>query len=253
MAVRLYSWLALGLGAYLAFTVSSMPAATAYRFFAPAELRLMGLEGTIWSGGAGLGSAAGFSLHDIRWDIRALPLLTGRVSGRVQARFADGFVETAIDASPSRIEFGGLNASTSLPALAKMLPIEGTQGLVSLALDELSLEDGRPTAVVGRGRVAQLAVPPLLPGAGPALIPLGDYEIVFKDTGGDGIAADIRDTGGPLEVAGSLTLDREGNYTLAGAVAARPDAPQELVQGLELMTGEPDAEGRRPFSLTGSL
>lgn len=249
-----YAWLALGLGAYLAFAVSSLPASTAYRLFAPSELRLMGVTGTVWSGGAALGSAGGFPLHDIRWQVGALPLFTGRVSGRLQARLADGFVDTRLTATPRRVELRDVKASTSLPSLGGLLPIKGMQGLVSLALDDLRLANGRPTAVLGRARLAKLAVPPLLPGGGGStLIPLGDYEIVFKDAGGNGIAAEFHDTGGPLQVSGSLALDKKQNYTLRGFVAARPDASPELVQGLRAMTGEPDSAGRRPFSLSGSL
>jgi hypothetical protein len=248
-----YSWLALGLGAYVAFVISSIPAATVYRFFGPAELRLAGLEGTLWSGGAALGSVEGLSLHDIRWNLATLPLAAGRASGKVEARLPDGFVATDVSATPSRVMLRGLDASTSLPALGAVLPVQGAEGLVSLALDELRLDDGRPTKALGRVRIAQLAVPPLMPGAGTALIPLGNYEIVFKDAGGEGIAADIHDTGGPLEVMAQLRLDRAGNYTLEGVAAPREGASTELVQGLTIMTGEPDAEGRRPFSLTGSL
>jgi hypothetical protein len=248
-----YSWIALGLGAYVAFVITSIPAATVYRFFGPAELRLAGIEGTLWSGGAALGSVEGLALHDIRWDLSALPLFARRAAGYVEARLPDGFVTTDVSASPSRVVLRGLEASTSLPALGKLLPLEGVEGLVSLALDELRLDDGRPTKAVGRVRIAQLAAPPLMPGAGGTLIPLGNYDVVFKDTGGDGIAAEIRDTGGPLEVTAELHLDAAGHYTLEGAAAPREGASTELVQGLTLMTGEPDAEGRRPFSLTGSL
>lgn len=248
-----YSWLALGLGAYAAFVISSIPAATAYRFFGPAELRLAGLQGTVWSGGAALGSVGPLSLQDIRWHLAALPLFAGRAAGTIEARLPDGFVTSSVSATPSRVVLTGLEASTSLPALGTLLPIGAVEGLVSLMLEELRLEDGRPTKVLGRVRIAQLAAPPLMPGAAAELIPLGNYDIVFKDAGGEGIAAEIRDTGGPLEVAGTLSLDAEGNYKLEGVAAARDDAPPELVQGLKLMTGEPDAHGRRPFSLSGSL
>ncbi|HEU4617172.1 MAG TPA: type II secretion system protein N [Gammaproteobacteria bacterium] len=247
------SWLALGLGAYVAFAVSSIPASTVYKLFAPPDLRLAGLDGTVWSGGAALGSVGPLSLHDVRWDIAALPLVTGRLSGRVEGRLADGFVETNVSATPSRVVLTGLSASTSVPALGTLLPLKGVEGLVSVALEELRLQNGWPTKAVGKVRVAQLAVPPLMPGTAAGLIALGDYEIVLKEGDGEGIAAEIHDAGGPLEVAGTLTLDPAGNYKLEGVAAARRDAPEELVQGLKLMTGEPDSSGRRPFSLSGSL
>jgi len=38
-----------------------------------------------------------------------------------------------------------------------------------------------------------------------------------------------------------------------GGLKPRPDAPQELVDGINVMTTEPDAEGRRRLMLNGSL
>ncbi|HEX5420330.1 MAG TPA: type II secretion system protein N [Gammaproteobacteria bacterium] len=249
-----YAWLAFGLLAYLAFAVSSLPAAAVYRFFAPQELRLLGVDGTLWSGGAALGSASGFPLHDIHWHIDASALLTGRLAGRVQARLSDGFVDTRFSARPIGADLTALQASTSLPALAALLPIKGIQGLVSLALGEVRFENGRLVAAVGQVRLSQLAVPTLMPAGGRSEpVELGNYEIVFKDTGGRGIAAEFHDTGGPLQVSGTLSLDPKQRYEIKGLLAPRANAPKELVQGLELVTGSPDAKGQRAFSLTGSL
>jgi hypothetical protein len=71
--------------------------------------------------------------------------------------------------------------------------------------------------------------------------------------GGEAIEGRLADTGGPLEVLGRLALARDRNYELEGLVRARPEADADLVRGLEFMTGEPDASGRRPFNLSGSL
>jgi general secretion pathway protein N len=248
-----YAWLALGAGAYLAFALSTLPAATAYRLFAPAALRLSGVDGTLWSGSATLGSAGGLPMRDIVWRVDALPLLTGRVAGRVQARLADGFVESDIRASFGGVVLDDLRGSTSMPALAPWVPLQGADGLVSVAMTRLRLENGWPTEAVGEARIAELRVPPLMAsGNASELIPLGNYQIAFGDAP-SGISARIRDTGGPLDVDGMLTLTPDRRYALEGRTAARPDAPRELVQGLDLMTGEPDAEGKRAFSLTGSL
>jgi general secretion pathway protein N len=248
-----YAWIALGAGAYLAFALSMMPAATVYRLFAPDALRLAGVDGTLWSGSATLGSAGGLPMRDIVWRVEALPLLTGRVAARVQARLADGFIETDVSAGVGGVVLDDLRGSTSVPALTPLVPLQGVDGLVSVSMRRLRLEDGWPTEAVGEARIAELRVPPLLSrGAADELISLGNYEIAFDDAP-SGIAARIRDTGGPLEVDGTLTLSADRRYALEGRAAARPDAPPEVIQGLDLMAGEPDAEGKRAFSLTGSL
>lgn len=247
------AWLALGLGAYLAFVISLFPAATAYRWFAPPALRLAGITGTIWRGGAALGSVPGLPLSDLRWDLDIWPLFVGRLAGEFEARLADGFVNGRVSASSSRLDFTDLQASTTLLTLRGLLPLNDTQGLISVSLSRLELREGWPVSAIGILRIGQLEVAPLIPTGGPELIALGNYEARFVDNDGQGIRAELGDTGGPLEASGVLSLGLDRTYALEGAVRARVDAPEMLTQGLAIMTGEPDAEGRRPFTLTGSL
>ncbi len=248
-----WSWVALGAGAYVAFVLSSVPAATALRWFAPPELDLVGVEGTIWAGSAAAGAVAGLAVRDVHWRLRPWPLLLGRVGADVDAQLDDGFVEARVAAAGSSVRLSDLRASTSLPTLRRVLPIQGMQGLASATLAALELRDGWPTRVVGVLRLAQLQAEPLMPIPNVRLVPLGDYEVRFNDSEGAGIAAEFRDTGGPLEVTGTLTLDLERRYTLDALVEARPNAPQPLVEGLAAMTSEPDAEGRRRLEMTGTL
>jgi hypothetical protein len=63
----------------------------------------------------------------------------------------------------------------------------------------------------------------------------------------------IRDLGGPLEIAGTIRLAVDRSYELEGTLLARASAQRTLLQGIDIMTGDPDSSGRRPFSFTGSL
>lgn len=248
-----WSWVALGAGAYIAFALSLFPAATALRWFAPPELNLVGVQGTVWSGAAAVGSVAGLAVRDVRWNLRPWPLFLGRVGARFEAQLDDGFVNAEIAASPSSVELRDVRASTSLPMLRALLPIEGMQGLANATFSAVELRNGWPTRIVGELRLAQLQAEPLIPMANIRVIPLGDYEVRFDDTGGEGVAAEFRDSGGPLEVSGTLTMDLERRYALDALVEPRPGAPQALLDGLAVMTSDPDTDGRRRLQLTGSL
>jgi hypothetical protein len=253
--MRLRSWITLGLLAYVAFALSLFPAASAYRWFAPPQLRLAAVEGTLWSGRAALGSAAGLGLNDIRWRLDPLGLLTGRLSGRLETRLADGFVRTSFSASLGGLTLSNLQATTSLAGVRPLLPptLRSTEGMASLQLQRFELDDGWPVDAVGAVRLAQLAVRPPISGARQPLLELGGYRLDLADTGGEGLSGTIEDTGGPLEVAGTITLGTDRTYRLEGVVRPRPGAPAQLVQGLALMSGEPDAAGKRKFALSGSL
>lgn len=247
-----WSWLALGIGAYVAFTLASFPATTAYRWFAREPVRLAGIEGTVWTGRARIGSVAELPFTDIRWHVTPWSLLVGRLAVDLQARLTDGFISGHVAATPTAVEVTELKASTSLPTLRSVLPVQGMQGLASAEFSKLRLEEGWPTAVVGRLRVEGLEVPPL--GQPNQLVALGNYEITFDDdTPADGISAMFHDTGGPLEATGTLTLKTGRAYVLDGFLKPRPDASAVLVQGIAIMTPEPDAQGRRRLMLTGTL
>ena len=248
-----YSWIALGAGAYLAFVITLFPAATAYRWFAPDTVRLAGIEGTLWSGSAALGSVGNFGLTDIQWRLRPWMLLLARASGQFQARFADGLVTSDVEATFSRLTMRNLPASAALGGLGNFLPIGGTEGFVSANLAELQLEDQWPVAIAGEVRLGELAVPPLISSSGTPLIAMGNYQIRFSESPDPGVTGSFEDQGGPLQVSGTVRLNEGRSYLIKGNVSTRPGAPPELNQGLELMTAPPDASGQRAFSLNGSL
>ena len=62
----------------------------------------------------------------------------------------------------------------------------------------------------------------------------------------------VRSVGGVLDVQGTLRLTRAPGVVVEGTVAARPDAPPELVKQLAYL-GSPDAQGRRPFSFENTF
>jgi len=248
-----WSWLALGVGAYIAFTLAAFPAGTALRWWAPPGMTFQGVEGTLWSGGAASGSAAGFTAQDLRWRVRPWSLLLGRVSASVEARFPDGFVSTDVVATPSRVQLTALRGGTSLPSLVGLLPVRGIRGQASVAFDSIEIENGWPSSAVGELKLAGLEAAPFIPNGTADLLALGDYTVTFTPALEGGLAARFVDNGGPLEVSGTVALDAGRAYTLDALIEARPGAPEALLQGLDVMTSEPDAEGRRRLTLTGSL
>jgi general secretion pathway protein N len=248
-----WSWLALGVGAYIAFTLATFPAGVALRWFAPANITFAGVAGTLWSGSAATCSVDGFTVESLRWRLRPTALFVGRISANVEARIPDGFVSGDVSATPSSVQFSDLRGATSLPALAGVLPLSGVRGQASVALESLVLEDGWPAAAVGELKLAGLESLPLIPDGRGAYVPLGDYTVTLVPAPAGELAATFVDNGGPLEVQGTAKLDASRTYSIDALVEARANAPEMLVQGLTLMTGDPDAEGRRRLSLTGPL
>jgi general secretion pathway protein N len=248
-----WSWWAVGFGAYVAFALATFPAGTALRWFAPPGITFAGVAGTLWSGTAASCSVEGFTVEQLRWQTRPSQLLLGRVAAAVEARIPDGFVTGVVTASSSEVRFNELRAATSLPALATLMPVRGMRGQASVQLDELVLANGWPSTIVGQLKLAGLETVPLIPDGSGALLALGDYTVTFRPAPPGALAADFVDNGGPLEVSGTLNMDDARVYAIDALVEPRAGAPESLVEGLKIMTADPDAEGRRRFNLTGSL
>ena len=253
--MRPRSWWAIGAGAYVAFAVATLPAGTVYRWLAPSSIELGGLGGTIWSGQAANGNIAGVPLHDLHWQLDPWALLIARVAGDFEGRLIEGFASAHLRATLGSIDLSEVRASTNLGSLGSALPAAaaGATGLASLSLQSLRIVDAWPVDADGELRLSDLAVPPLLATRTNSLVPLGGYRVLFSSSSGAGIEAMVTDTGGPVEVSGSLRLAPDHTYELRALARPRPDADPMLVQGLQLMGGQPDAAGRREFSLSGSL
>ncbi|MDX1562631.1 MAG: type II secretion system protein N [Gammaproteobacteria bacterium] len=249
-----WSIAAIGLGAFLSFLLISFPASVAYRWFAPDAVRLAAIEGTVWRGSAGLGAIEGLAVSDLRWQLHPSALLRGRLSATAEGRFRDGFGTATVIASSDRVVIRNLRASARLQSLREVLPIAATEGQLSATLTELTLVDGWPIGAVGEVRITGLRVAPLFGPEGANLIELGDYSARLTSSETPGIVAALSDQGGPIELAGRASLLPDRTYRIEGLVRARPGAPSELVQGLELMSGPPNANGQRELTpLTGRL
>lgn len=241
-------WIALSASAYLAFAIVLLPADVAWRWLAADDLHVAGAQGTVWSGRAALASAGPLGFRDVRWQVRPWSLLLARPGGYLETGFGDGFLQSEVRIGRSEIVLTGLTATCSLSALASALPIAGIRGQISLQLTELVLHDGWPTAARGQLRLGQLTVPSLV-GGDP--IALGNFNVILSGT--DGLRGTFQDQSGPMEVRGSAGLTAAGEYEISGLVRARPEADASLRRGIELLTGAPDADGMRTFSLTGTL
>jgi hypothetical protein len=250
------SWIALGCGAYLAFALAQLPAATAYRWFGPDGVILSGVSGTVWSGRAELGAIGNLPLRDVEWSVAPLALVLGRISVTLAARPPDGLVTGSLSAGLWDVRFTDVRVTTSLDTLGMVLALRGSRGTLSLDFAELLLGDGWPTAATGTVRVRELQVLPIGAPAGSQLIPLGDYELSSFEIAEQRLGAALRDEGGPLEIRGTVMVVLETPGTLAGArpsfdgqVRERASVPSELKTPLELLTVAVDAEGWRTLNL----
>ena len=96
---------------------------------------------------------------------------------------------------------------------------------------------------------------------GPARQPsnIGAYRLKFPadnapaNTPGNTLMGTLESLeGAALDVTGTIKLAADRSYQLDTMVAVRGNAPQGFAEGMQYL-GPPDAQGRRPFSVSGTM
>lgn len=245
---RWWPSLALGIAAFLAFALFTLPAKVVFSRLESLGVRAGGVEGTIWKGRAQVLQVANAGIGAIEWDVRLLPLFTARVEADVRMKRSDGFAETKVVLSPGALRFEALTASLPLSVLPATALPGGWTGTANLKFAQLKLENGWPVDADGTLDVLNLT--------GPARRPanLGNYRVVFPPSAATTgtLTGALSDLGGPLQLNGKLELKPDRSYLVDGMIATRPDAPRDVVNALQFL-GAPDAQGRRPFSVSGTM
>ncbi len=235
-----------GIATFVIGLVITFPARVAYQWFAPAELRLGGISGSIWRGTAAQGTAGGVYLADINWSFRPLALLRGKLEFATSSKLASGFFDAKIAIGVGgNLTFSDVAGALTLDTLTAILPLSGIEGDVSVQFEEIIIENGVPVAATGTINIGNLVSRLLSPSR------LGDYRVEFQ-TNDDGILGSVEAISGVLDLGGTIKLTRDRNYEFVGKVAARPNAPLSIAQQLQFL-GSPDSQGKREFRIEGQL
>jgi general secretion pathway protein N len=239
---------ALGIGAFVLFALITLPAATVLSYFHPPGVTLSGVSGTIWKGRAQAVRSGNLHVGSVEWDLSILALFTGKLGADVKITRSDGFAQASIAVSGARVTMRGVNASLPLSSLPPNLVRGGWTGTATLRLPQLALENAWPVALTGTIEIVDLVGPADRPAT------LGGYKVVFPETAAaDGLKGALSDTGGgPLAVNGTVDIKKDRSYLVSGLIATRPGAPSDMSRTLEIL-GEPDAQGRRQFTIEGSM
>ncbi|HEY6645465.1 type II secretion system protein N [Povalibacter sp.] len=244
---KIWPLVALGIAAYIVFALVTLPARVITSRLPP-DIVIAGAEGTAWNGRAPVVIVGGANVGSITWKLHALPLLALKLQADVKVTRSQGFLQGTVSVSGSRdVSLTGFSGSLPLDSLPAHAVPGGWTGTVNAKLARLDLQDGWPVRADGTLEVLDLVGPARKPA------PLGSYKIIFppEPTGNELVGA-LADMGGPLEIAGNVRLSPDRSYLVEGSVAARPEASRSMADSLQIL-GTPDAQGRRPFSLSGTM
>lgn len=240
-----------GLIALVLSLIALLPARVAFALFGVPAAAVTGLSGTVWHGAVQRLSLGGFALGPVRWQVKPSRLVLGQLAADIKATLPDGFLNAT-----AGLSLGGGLALSDLEAaapLAWLAPaMAGASSQLTARFDRLVINAGRVETAIGSLQVAGVVLP--IPTAGPQLGP-GTYQVTFDadDLKPDDLLTGVlQDSGGPLEMAGTVKITPPRSYELTGTAKPRPDAPPELRNALQML-GPATPDGGHALSLAGSF
>ena len=244
-----------GIASFLLFLVANIPAGfmmNRVEGAMPGAIQTAGVEGTLWNGRVRAIDMTGWQLRNTRWQISVPALFTGRLAADIETRTAGGEITAGVAVSlTGKLMVSDLQASGPLAPLARQFQLPVTGGRYEATIDTLQLVDNWPTALIAG--IKMTAVPlNLMGGAGDAT---GNFSLTFDEASipeAGPINGLLADDGGQLEISGNFILTPPNNFDLQSKLSARPGAPAEIAQALNLL-GPADPEGRREFKMAGSF
>ncbi len=241
----------LGLLAYAVFLVIQLPAATLVGWLSPQipQLKVGQVQGTVLNGSAQDLEFRNTRLQSLSWQWQAKALLKGRLAFQVQASDPGLNLQTLAAMNMDRnLELKQLQGR--LP-LERVVTLAGSSppllsGDLDLNLDSVLLDQfGRLLAA--QGEIYLLNTQTTLNGS----LALGDFKASLSNQETD-ILVQLQDTGGPVQLKGTLILNPDARYQLKGRLGARDPNDKTLRQTLGIL-GRPDPDGQWSIEHSGHL
>ncbi len=247
-------WIFAGAGAFALALVATLPASQALPRAATLlqargiAVSASGIDGTVWSGRLAEARVAGLSLGASEWSLSPWRLLLGEAGVDFRTRPAGGALSGRARLGTDHVALSGMEgdlpAGVLLQGVSLPLPVE-VDGKVTLRIEQLDWRAGQFEAAAGTLLWRQAAI------VSPTPVRLGDLRVALAPGPNGTLIGKLSDGGGPLGIAGDLTLGK-GSYRLDATLTARADAEPALAQSLPLL-GRPDGKGGYRVTWAGRI
>ena len=209
------------------------------------RLHIANASGTLWNGAGDLIAAGSSVRRHIAWQLERWPLLRGELRGTL-ATDADTDRVGNFVFGHDKVELEGFELAMPMEAL---LRAAGAPALITSAGGDFDIHidrfiqdaDAFDVALAMQWRNASL------PGLGPfAPVLLGDVHAELSGRGHE-VSGPLANTGGEVEIDGTLTAVADGTPRVEAKIRARPGIDRERASALALALstlGPADSEGR---------
>ncbi len=217
-------WIALGLGLFLVFVLSNIPAVWgAWAMTRGTGLAMSGVTGSVWNGKASLASVQmngqEHSLGQLSWSLSPLSLITRCAQVTTKLPMQE-FAGEICSGAGGDVEIHDADVSVPATVLQSKFPVP-IHGQVSSHIEELQLRGNVLQKLKGNFTWNNARV-----NTGANWLDIGSYAAELTDNGNNGVNAKVFQLSGPIEV----NLDVELAAPSGGRVSGQLAAPQQFIE-----------------------
>lgn len=236
---------------YAGFLITNAPAAWVVSHARPrlaaAKASLSDVRGSAWAGSAELG-LRGQNLGRLHWHASFWPLITGHLDADVSVRGSEFRLSGFVSGAGKTMQLNHVKGEADLPLLAGLAGLPGgIKGTLTADLDKVVIKGQTLQSAQGNLVAHGAAIPDLG-------VSLGTLTLNLYGTP-NGTAGGLENSGGDLQLGGTLTLSKTGAYVLRATLKPLGNSAKanQIRDGLAAVLGAPDASGRYHYNATGRL
>mgnify|MGYP003299299854 CR=1 FL=1 len=232
--------------ALLLMLILQFPAITAINSINKNNLKVNGVNGTVWKGSASEISSNEIYLRQTKWKIVPSELLKGNLTFDISTYPYNGQLKfNLILDLMNNLSATDIKGNFPNDILEIIAPFLGISSEINMNIKSLSLNNKDINQLEGQILLNNLVM------KGISNRVLGSYKIDLFERNGE-IYGSIDDISGEVDIAATMSLTLSGKYIIDGAVSAKQNTSNQVRTILSFLGAE-NENGQRSFRFEGEI
>ena len=232
--------------ALLLMLILQFPAITAINSINKNNLKVNGVNGTIWKGSASEISSNEIYLRQTKWKIAPSELLKGNLTFNISTYPFNGQLKfNLILDLMNNLRATDIKGNFPNDILEIIAPFLGVSSEIDMNIKSLSLNNKGINQLEGQILLNNLVM------KGISNRVLGSYKIDLFERNGE-IYGSIDDVSGEVDIAATMSLTLSGKYIIDGAVSEKQNTSNQVRTILSFLGAE-NENGQRSFRFEGEI
>ena len=232
--------------ALLLMLIFQFPAITAINSINKNNLKVNGVNGTVWKGSASEISSNEIYLRQTKWKIVPSELLKGNLTFNISTYPFNGQLKFNLNLDiMNNLSATDIKGNFPNDTLEIIAPFLGVSSEIDMNIKSLSLNNKGINQLEGQILLNNLVM------KGISNRVLGSYKIDLFERNGE-IYGSIDDVSGEVDIAATISLTLSGKYIIDGAVSAKQNTSNQ-VRAILSFLGAQNENGQRSFRFEGEI